>query len=197
MWSRSIFGRRPRSGFIARNIPSQPPGCDSAAPRRRSARLEGVPTSTPSPDDAEPAPSMPASVRVAVILMAVIAALLLLNAGLLWYGFDATVERIVRDGAGVTEAEARRFVTTALIPYLVIGLILAVAAWFLPRRQAWARWLGLAATVLLLLLTLFSMVAAGGITVGSLLLAVLSIAAATSLLARSTSTWVPGLRSRA
>ena len=38
---------------------------------------------------------MPASVRVAAIAMGVLAALLLVNAGLLWYGFDDTVDRIV------------------------------------------------------------------------------------------------------
>ena len=31
------------------------------------------------------------------------------------------------------------------VPYLVLGLVLALAAWFLPRRQPWARWIGLAA----------------------------------------------------
>jgi uncharacterized membrane protein len=139
---------------------------------------------------------MPTSVRVAVLLMAVIAGLLLLNAALLWYGFDATVDRIVRAGNGISRAEARRFVMTALVPYLVIGLILAISAWFLPRRQAWARWIGLAATFVLGLLTFFSMVASGGVSIGSLLLLVLSIAAVTSLLARTTGTWVPRLRSR-
>ena len=128
--------------------------------------------------------------------MGVLAALLLVNAGLLWYAFDVTVERIVDAGNGITEDEARRFVLLALIPYLVIGLVLALAAWFLPRRQAWARWIGLAASVLLALLMVFSVVAARGISVSSLLLFVLSVAAATSLLARSTGTWVPPLRAR-
>ena len=139
---------------------------------------------------------MPPSVRVAGITMGVLAALLLVNAGLLWYGFDVTVDRIVREGDDVTEAEARRFVLLALIPYLVIGVLLALGAWFLPRRQPWARWIGLAASFVLALLTLFSMIAAGGITVSSLLLFVLSAAAVTSLLARTTGTWVPRLRHR-
>ena len=58
----------------------------------------GVPTS-PSPPARPPGdvrrPRCPTSVRVAAIAMGVLAALLLVNAGLLWYGFDATVERIV------------------------------------------------------------------------------------------------------
>jgi hypothetical protein len=140
---------------------------------------------------------MPTSVRIAAITMGVLAALLLVNAGLLWYGFGVTVDRIVEEGNGITEADARRFVLLALIPYLVIGLILALSAWFLPRRQPWARWLGLAASFVLALLTLASVVAAGGITVSSLLLFVLSVAAVTSLVARTTGTWVPRLRTRA
>ena len=140
---------------------------------------------------------MPTSVRIAAIAMGVLAALLLVNAGLLWYGFGVTVDRIVEEGNGITEADARRFVLLALIPYLGIGLILALSAWFLPRRQPWARWLGLAASFVLALLTLASVVAAGGITVSSLLLFVLSVAAVTSLVARSTGVWVPRLRTRA
>jgi hypothetical protein len=140
---------------------------------------------------------MPTSVRVAVITMGLLAALLLVNAGLLWYAFDATVERVIDASKGITEADARQFVLLALVPYLVIGLILALAAWFLPRRQPWSRWLGLAASVLLGLLTLFSVVAAGGVTISSLLLFVLAVAAVTSLLARTTRAWVPSLRSRA
>ena len=140
---------------------------------------------------------MPTSVRIAAIAMGVLAALLLVNAGLLWYGFGVTVDRIVEEGNGITEADARRFVLLALIPYLVIGLILALSAWFLPRRPPWARWLGLAASFVLALLTLASVVAAGGITVSSLLLFVLSVAAVTSLVARSTGMWVPRLRTRA
>jgi hypothetical protein len=157
-----------------------------------------VPTSLPPEPADEPAPSvMPVSVRVAAITMGVLAALLLVNAGLLWYGFGVTVDRIVEEGNGITEADARRFVLLALIPYLVIGLLLALSAWFLPRRQPWARWLGLAASFVLALLTLASVVAAGGITVSSLLLFVLSVAAVTSLVARTTGTWVPRLRTRA
>jgi hypothetical protein len=157
-----------------------------------------VPTSLPpEPTDNPPPSVMPASVRVAAITMGVLAALLLVNAGLLWYGFDVTVDRIVDEGNDITRADARRFVLLALIPYLVIGLILALSALFLPRRQPWARWIGLAASFVLALLTLFSVVAAGGITVSSLLLFVLSVAAVTSLLARTTGTWVPRLRTRA
>jgi hypothetical protein len=137
---------------------------------------------------------MPPSVRVAVIVMGILAALLLTNAALLWYGYDAAVDRLVREGADVSRAEASQFVIMSLVPYLAIGLVLALAAWFLPRRQPWARWLGLAASGLLALLALMSALSLGGVTISLLLLLVLSVAAVTSLLARTTGAWVPKLR---
>jgi hypothetical protein len=139
---------------------------------------------------------MPPSVRVAAIAMGVLAALLLTYAGLLWYSFDASVQQIADATKGVTEDAARRFVLTLLIPSLLIGVLLGLAAWFLPRRQAWARWIGLAASGLLTLLMLFSMVAGGGISILPLLLFILAAVAVRSLLARSTGTWVPPLRAR-
>jgi hypothetical protein len=152
-----------------------------------------VPTSPTPDEDASPAPAMPTSVRVAVIVMAVLAALLLTNAALLWYGYDAAVERIVRD-SDFTRDQARQFVTLSLVPNLVMGLLLALSAWFLPRRQPWARWTGLAAAGLLTFLTLFQILAAGGITIASLFLLVLSVATVTSLVARTTGAFVPRLR---
>ncbi len=140
---------------------------------------------------------MPASVRVAVIVMGVLAALLLTNAALLWYGYDSAVDRLVREGEDISRSEASQFVIMSLLPYLVIGLVLALAAWFLPRRQPWARWLGLAASGLLVLLSLMSALAFGGVTISLLLLLVLSVSAVTSLLARTTSAWVPKLRTPA
>jgi len=137
---------------------------------------------------------MPPSVRVAVIVMGILAALLLTNAALLWYGYDAAVDRLVREGADVSRAEASQFVIMSLVPYLAIELVLALAAWFLPRRQPWARWLGLAASGLLALLALMSVLSLGGVTISLLLLLVLSVAAVTSLLARTTGAWVPKLR---
>jgi hypothetical protein len=135
---------------------------------------------------------MPPSVRVAVVVMAVLAVLLLANAALLGFGFDAAVDRIVDDVDDVTRAEAGQFVLLSLVPYAILGLVLAVAAAFLPRRHGWARLAGLVGTALLGLLTLTSVLASGGVTVASLLLLVLSIAGVTSLVARTTRDWVPG-----
>ncbi|WP_142023858.1 hypothetical protein [Blastococcus colisei] len=141
-------------------------------------------------------PVVPPSVRVAVITMGVLAALLLTNAALLWYGYDSAVDRIARE-ADVARDEARQFVLMSLIPNLVLGLLLTLSAWFLPRRRPWARWTGLAASGLLALLTLFQVVVTAGITVASLLVLVLSVAAVTSLLARTTGAWMPTLRTPA
>jgi hypothetical protein len=140
---------------------------------------------------------MPASVRVAAITMGVLAALLLLNAGLTWYAYSTVIDRLLDEATNVTRAQAERTVRVSLALYLVLGLLLALAAWFLPRRQPWARWTGLATSAALGLLTLFWIVTAGGVSAGWLLLLVLSIAAVTSLLARTTGTWVPRLRGRA
>jgi hypothetical protein len=140
---------------------------------------------------------MPASVRVAIIVMGILAALLLTNAALLWYGYDEAVDRIVREGEDISRDEASQFVIMSLAPYLLIGLLLALSAWFLPRRQPWARWLGLGASGLLALLSLMSVLSLGGVTVSLLLLLVLSVSAVTSLLARATAAWVPKLRASA
>lgn len=154
-----------------------------------------MPTSPVHGAESPPAPGLPTSVRVAVIVMAVLAALLLTNALLLWFGYDAAVERIVRE-TEFTRAEARQFVLMSLLPNLVVGLLLALSAWFLPRRQPWARWTGLGAAAVLAFLTLFQIVAAAGVTIASLLLLVLSVAAVTSLVARTTAAFVPRLRAR-
>lgn len=153
-------------------------------------------SSTPAPsEDTPPAARMPTAVRVAVIVMSVLAGLLLLNAALTWFGREAIADRLVEVG-DISRAEAERFLVTWLIPYLVLGLALAVSAFFLPQRQPWARWLGLAATVVICLLTLFSVLAGGSASALSLLLLVLSIAGITSLMSRTTTAWVPRLRSK-
>jgi hypothetical protein len=151
-----------------------------------------VPAAQPPSDSADQ--PRPTSVRVATILLAVLALLLLLNATLSWIAREALVDSIVEANPDVTRAEAGRFLLLSVLPYGVLGLLAAVSAWALPRRRAWARWAGLTATTLLGLLTLWSVLAAGGVTVASLLVLVLCIAAVTSLLARSTAAWLPPLR---
>jgi uncharacterized membrane protein len=139
---------------------------------------------------------MPVSVRVAAIALGVQAALFLTFAGLLWYRFDDAVTNTVGDGGTVTRAEAEQFLRTALIVFLILGVVLALSAWFLPRRQPWARWVGIAVTALLILLSLFAMATAGTVPIYLLLMLVLSLAAITGLLARTTGAYVPSLRDR-
>ena len=140
--------------------------------------------------------TMPTSVRVAVIVMSVLAGLLLLYAALTWFNRGQVIERLV-DAGGLTEGQARQVVLTSVIPFGVLGLVLASSAWFLPRRQPWARWVGLAAVIVLALLTLVSVLASGGASILSLLLLVLCLAAVSCLLSRNTSAWMPRLRDTA
>jgi uncharacterized protein YggT (Ycf19 family) len=138
---------------------------------------------------------MPTSVRVAVIVMSVLAGLLLLVTAVNLYVLDEFTTRIATE-QNIPRADAQRGILLLLGPYLVLGLIFALAAWFVPRRHAWARWLGLAAAALIAMLQLLAAVTGGGLTVLSLLLFVLALATISSLLARTTSAWVPRLRSR-
>ena len=115
-------------------------------------------SSEPSPaGDASAVPRMPASVRVATISLGVLAALFLTFGALLAYRFDVTVTNTVGDGGTITRDEAREVLRASLIVFLILGVLLALSAWFLPRRQAWARWMGVAVTALLILINLFTM----------------------------------------
>jgi hypothetical protein len=139
---------------------------------------------------------MPTSVRVAVIVMSVLAGLLLLVAAMNLYAleeFSATIA----ERQGISESEAQRSVLLLLAPYMVLGLLFALAAWFVPRRHAWARWVGLSAAAMLAVLHLLSAIMGGGVTVLTLLLFVLCLAAISSLASRTTSAWMPRLRPRA
>ena len=135
---------------------------------------------------------MPASARVAVVVMGVLAAMLLLYAAITWLGRDGLAEAVARARPDLSQDEAARYVLVSALPYLVVGLVLAVSAWFLPQRRPWARWTGLAASFLLAGLMLLGMASIGGVTAISLLVLVLAVAAVTSLLARPTSDWVRG-----
>jgi hypothetical protein len=121
--------------------------------------------------------------------MAALAALLLLNAAITWFGRDGVATALV-DAGGITRAEAERAVVVWLVPYLLIGLLLLAGAVFLPRRRWWALWAGLAGSAALAALTLVSAFATGGSTPESLLLLVLSLAAITSLASRTTKRWI-------
>lgn len=142
-----------------------------------------------------PAAPKPTSVRVAVGVMAVMGVLMLINATLLGLGFSTAVDRLVEAG-GVSRDAVRSYVLTSLLSNLLLGLLLVVSAIFLPRRRPWARWTGLIAVSALGLLTLFQVLAAGAVSVVSLLVVVLSAAGVASLVARTTTAWVPSMRIR-
>jgi uncharacterized membrane protein (DUF2068 family) len=129
--------------------------------------------------------------------MSLLAGLLLLNALLTWVSRATVAKAITSGGTHVSLAAAERFVVVwMLLPYLILGLLLALSTWFLPKRRAWARWIGLTASALLCVLTVFSVFASRAISTGSLLVLVISLGAMISLLARGTTAWVPRLRAR-
>jgi hypothetical protein len=129
--------------------------------------------------------------------MALMGVLMLINAALLGFGFSTAVDRLVdAGGEDVSRDAASSFVLTSLLSNLLIGLLLVVSAIFLPRRQPWARWTGLIGVTVLGLLTLFQVLAAGAVSIVSLLVVVLSAAGVASLVARTTTAWVPSMRSR-
>jgi hypothetical protein len=138
---------------------------------------------------------MPTSVRVAVVVMSVLAGILLLFAAVNLYILDEVTARVA-EMQNTSTSDAQRGVLLLLGPYVVLGLVFALSAWFLPRRHAWARWLGLAASSVVGMLLLLTAIAGGGITAMSLLLFVLTLAAISSLVSRTTSAWMPRLRPR-
>lgn len=153
--------------------------------------------SSPAPAaDAAGRGPMPASVRVAIVVISLLAGILLLYVAVTLLGREGIVDALTGSQSELTRAEAERYVVLNAAAYGVVGLLFAVTAWFLPRRQAWARWMGLAVLVAVALMMLFSMVTAGGVVVSSLLLLVLSIAGITSLAAKSTGEWLPSVRAR-
>ena len=133
---------------------------------------------------------MPTPARMAVGLMAALGALLLLYAAITWLGRDGLAQAVGRARPDLAPDEAARYVLVDALPYLVIGVALAVSAWFLPQQRRWARWTGLAASILLAGRMLLGMASIGGVTAISLLVLVLSVAAVTSLLARPTVSWI-------
>ncbi len=134
---------------------------------------------------------MPTPTRVAVILLALLAVLLLASATLNWVGQEIIVDRFEEQGQD-REAAAQSLLLFT-IAYAVIGVSALVAAVFLPRRRTWARQVGLLVASLLVVMTLLSAVFSGGIAVTSLLVLVSGLAAFTSLLSRQTRDWLSGV----
>jgi hypothetical protein len=122
--------------------------------------------------------------------MAALGAMLLLYAAITWLGRDGIAQAVGRARPDMSPAEAARYVLVSALPYLGVGVVLVISAWFLPQRRAWARWTGVAGSLLLTGLMLLGMASVGGVTPISLLVLVLSVAAVTSLIARPTAAWI-------
>lgn len=141
---------------------------------------------------------MPPPARVAVILLAVVGTLLLLNALLTWGGRAGVVEAYLRSQPDATRADADRLVLLSVGQGVLFGVPAVVSAWALARGRGWARWAGVVTTGLLALVTLWLSVDAGGVAVSSLLLLVFCVAAVTCLLVPATAGWTrSGARHRA
>ena len=134
---------------------------------------------------------MPTSARVSVGVLAGLGVLLLLSALLMAAAWDAVVDAVADGQPDQPRSDAELVVRINLAQAVVFGLLTAVSAVFLARRRGWARWTGLAAALLLGLITLGAVVLTGGIAVSSQLVLVLCVAAVASLLHRATAAWAP------
>jgi hypothetical protein len=140
---------------------------------------------------------MPTSVRMSIGLLTGLAVLLLLSALLTAVAWNAVIDTIAEAQPDAPRSDAVSVVRINLAQSLVFGLLTAVSAFFLARGRSWARWTGLAAALLLGLITLGAVVLTGGIAVTSLLVLVLCAAAVASLFTRTTAAWAgAGPRSR-
>lgn len=138
------------------------------------------------------APSSPPSVRVAVALLATLAALLLLYVLITGIGRAGLLEALTE--SGLSRGEAERYLLVNSTAPLALGLLHAVSAWALATQRSWSRWTGLTGSVALALLVVSTVLTAGGVTAVSLLQLVLSVAAAASVMARTTREWLAAAR---
>jgi hypothetical protein len=135
---------------------------------------------------------MPTPTRVAVILLALLGVLQLLNSALLWAAQEAAVGQLSEQPGADPEQSAQQLLLF-LIAYAVIGLSGLLAAGFLPRRRVWAWQVGILVTSLLVVMALSTAVIGSGITPLSLLVLVSALAGLSSLLSRQTKDWVRGI----
>jgi hypothetical protein len=138
---------------------------------------------------------MPTSVRVAVIAMSLLAGLLLLSVAVSLYLLESLADKLV-ETADISVDEANQRLIVTVLPYLLFGLLFAISAWFLSRRHAWARWVGLTCATVVAMLHLLAAISGAGIVLGSLLQVVLALATISGLLSKKTAAWVPRLGAR-
>lgn len=148
---------------------------------------------TPPADEAPKTQRTPTSVRIAVLVMWIMAGLLLADVALSVGSMDAAVTKAA-SANHVSRSQARTGVLLGVLPVAVLGLMVGASAWGLAHRHAWARWTGLGATLMIFALLVLTLLAAGTLGIVSLLMLLLAIAASITLLSRSTAEWIPRLR---
>jgi hypothetical protein len=137
---------------------------------------------------------MPTSVRVAVVLLSVLAFFLLAYALLLFLAREQSIDDLVADGAD--RDSAAQLVLLFLLAYGLLGCTAALSAVFLPLRRSWARLTGLLVTSLMAVLTVVSFITIAAVTPVTLFVLVAAIGGVASLRARTTRDWLAELPRR-
>lgn len=137
---------------------------------------------------------MPAPVKVAAILLGVLAALLLTNSILSFAGIEAILDQFA-EAAQTGERDfdrdaVRSQLTLNFAVGIVIGLVAAAAVVLLVQRRPLGRWLGLGSAAIELLITVLFVFAVGGILIYSLLFIVLTVATIVMLFRRPALEWL-------
>src|SRR3954469_23210711 len=101
---------------------------------------------------------MPTSVRVSVGVLAGLAVLLVLSALVTAVARTAVVDALVQAQPDSSRSDAEQVVLVNMAQSVLFGLLTAVSAVALARGRGWARWTGLAASVLLGLITVGAVV---------------------------------------
>lgn len=141
-----------------------------------------------------PGERMPTPPKVAAILLAVLAALLLINAVLSFAGLDAIIDQFAeaadeQDGE-FDRAAVRGQLLLNIGGSVVVGLVAAASVVLLARRMPAGRWLGLGCAAIQLILTILIVIAVGGILIYSLLFIVITAAIIVMLFRRQTLDWL-------
>lgn len=143
----------------------------------RSTR-SAVPATTPTP------------VRVATILLGVIAALLLVNAALTLFGKDAILDQLLDSGSELSRAELNQQLVVNIGRDAALGVLNVLAVGLMLRRRPLGRWLGIICAALLLGLSIVTIVGVGGLPIYTMLLVVLTLAIIGSLFTRTAVDWL-------
>jgi len=131
---------------------------------------------------------MPTSVRVAVLLLALLGVLLLATSALIVLQQEDYVDGLVRGGQ--TREAAAQTALLLMIAYAIMGVTALFSAAFLPRRRAWARLSGLLVMSLLTVISVLLVLFNGVLTPQTLLILVSAVAGTASLASKESKSWV-------